>query len=429
MSKAKKTVELAKTALIALLTVSAFFLALRTGLFNDVFATLPIFGNVAGLVRETAGPTGQNGTTIKEAARPLTIVVTNEDGGRFGVRYDTDVRNAIYVRASSIFGEALGSASTPMEISEDEWREALSKHNVYFEYITPIRLSVLDGWLWLGARMSDKVDDFMIRRIFVAFGEERSRIYFQDQASGLFFGADTASAAGKAQELEMYGENGAQFAFELGGAGSEIAPYMLIMLGGTHPNVLSSDVGSSLEQIEITLAALGHVNETFAQYYSGDTLVGIGTQFRIRARPDGRILYRRTDRLRKDEEVLFLSEIEMIERARVIVADSIGRTSGNAEIMFELFEYGEDVYAVHFAYYIAGGRIFLQEDRTAAMVTFSSGVVSEVELDFRNFTPDGEYTRLLPERQTLAAAGGEFMLSYSDTGSDVLQPFWVLYGF
>jgi hypothetical protein len=35
-----------------------------------------------------------------------------------------------------------------------------------------------------------------------------------------------------------------------------------------------------------------------------------------------------------------------------------------------------------------------------------------------------EATSLLPELQTLAAAGGEFILCYSDAGADTLTPFW-----
>jgi hypothetical protein len=51
-------------------------------------------------------------------------------------------------------------------------------------------------------------------------------------------------------------------------------------------------------------------------------------------------------------------------------------------------------------------------------------MISDIELIFRNYTLTGEYTVMLPERLALAAAGGEFVLSYSDAGSETLQPFW-----
>jgi len=401
-------------------------LAWRTGLFNNAFAAIPLFGSFAELMRGASGTPEPSDTSLKEAARPLSIVITSGQGGRFGVKYDTDARNSVYEMTSSIIGEALGSASAPSEISEDEWRYALSGSSVYFEYITPVRLSVLDGWL--GSPMPDTAQDITLRHVFVAFGEERSRLYYQDHNTGIFFGADTASAAGKAQELEIYAANGAVFAYETGISGYENAPYMLIMQDGDHPDVRAVIVGNAAELLEKALIAFGHENETYTTYYdSAGVFRCVGTQFNIRVFSDGRIIYRRTDVSPAEGEAQLLMECEMIERARVIAADSIGASSGSAEIMFEAFQRDEHTYSVFFGYYIAGGRVYLPEDRHGAWVTFSSGIVSDIEVTFRNYSLTGENTRLLPERQALAAAGGEFVLCYSDTGAEIMQPFWVKY--
>ena len=323
-------------------------------------------------------------------------------------------------------GEALGSASEPSEINSEEWRSALSGAGVYFEYTAPVRLSVLDGWL--GARMPEMAEDVEIRRVCVVFGEDRSRIYYEDCASGLFYGADTASSAGKAQELEIYSPNGALFAFESGIIHAENAPYTLIMQGREHPDINTSAAGSAVELLDITLTALGHSNELNTTFTESDgTLQRIGTQFRIRAELSGRVLYRRTDIQSPDGERPELSESEMIEMARAVAADTIGKTCGGAEVFFESFEpVTGDTGSVVFGYYIAGGRVNLIEERHAARVTFRSGVITDVELDFRNFTLAGELTRLLPERQAFAAAEGEFMLCYPDSGAEVNQPAWVI---
>ena len=425
MSKSRRAIELTKTVIILLLTVSAVLLAWRTGLFSDIFQAFPVIGDVAQLVRGTPGTPAYNaGAAVKEeAARPISIVITNEQGGRFGVRNDKAVRNAVYERASSIIGEALGSASTPVQISVEQWREALSGPGVFFEYITPVRLSVLDGWL--GSRMPYSAEDAEIRRIFVSFGEERNRIYFQEHYSGLFFGADTASAAGKAQELAMYLPNGAMFAFETQLRGSENAPYMLIMPGVYYPDVRSASAGSREEMLESALVVFGHRNEVVPTYPSGDELVSAGTQFNIRVHPDGTVVYRRTDGFVAEAEMPELSLGEMIEKARAIVSASVGAKAGDAEVAFEAIEYSSGVYSVYFGYYIAGGRVYLYGDRHAAVISFSSGTISEAELNFRNFTFTNTYTRLLPEKQALAAAGGEFILNHSDIGQEILAPSWV----
>jgi len=429
LSRSKRVIEWGKTALIVLLSASALLLAWQTRLFNDYFASLPIFGSVAELVWGATGTAEPGRAAIKEAARPLNIVITNEEGGRHGVRYDTDARDAVYERTSSILGEALGSASAPTEISEDEWRSALSGAGVFFEYIIPVRLSVLDGWL--GARMTEISEDVRLRRIFVAFGEDRSRLYFQEHESGLYFGADTASAAGKAQGLEIYGGNGALFAFETGIGGAENAPYMLMMPGSDHPDVRSAAAGSAEELLEIALLAFGQSGESFSTYYldDSDTLVCVGTQFNIRVFTDGRVRYRRPDVLPTDEESRSLSKSEIIEMARAITADSIGGACGGAHIAFESYESDGDTSYIVFGYYIAGGRVYLSEDRHAASITITAGIVTEAEMNFRHFSLTGEHTGLLPERQALAAAGGEFMLCYSDSGTEILHPFWVKYGF
>jgi len=421
MSK-KRAFEWAKTALLVILLASAMFLGWRTELLNDFFGDLPLFGSVAGLVQDS--PVAETvGVIAKEAARPLTIVIIGEDGGRFAVRYDTDARNSAYERTRSILAEALGSASAPVEISENQWRAALSGPGVYYEYATPVRLSVLGGWL--GTRMPDITEDSLLRRVYVEFGRERNRIYIQDYDSGLFYGADAATSAERAQELGTYVPNDAQFAFETAIQAADSAPYMVIMPGNIHPDVSADFSGSAEELLNIVLDALGHGDEmNTIGYDAGGALVSIGTQFRVIINPDGRVLYRRTDGLPPIGLGPAPDEGGLIELARIIVAETIG-LGGDAEVFFESFEYDQDDNGVvTFGYYIAGGRVHLREDRHAARITFSEAMAIDVELNFRTFTQTADHTTMLPELQALAAARGEFKLSYSDTGPDRLQPFW-----
>jgi hypothetical protein len=140
----------------------------------------------------------------------------------------------------------------------------------------------------------------------------------------------------------------------------------------------------------------------------------------------GRAYYSRTDGLPEASARNLISESEMIERARAIVVETIGEMCGDAEVFFESLDYdAENNILISFGYYIAGGIIHLHEDTYAARVRFMSGVIIGVELNFRSFTYTDEFTRLLFERQALAAANGEFVLSYFDSGTDILLPEWV----
>ena len=423
MSISRKTIELIKTILILLLALNGLFLAWRTGLFSDAIAAFPLIGNVAQFMRPTTSPEEPRATITQEAARPISIVITNEQGERFGVRSDTARKNSIYDSVVSIMGEAIGSASNFDEISAQQWREALSGPSVLFEYITPMNLQILIEWF--GSGTSEIDEDAYVRHIFISFGEDRSRLYFRQYPSGRYFGADTASTAGKAQELSNYLPNGALFAFEIGDMGHDNAPYQLILPGTYHPDIRSDIASSQQEMLETALNVFGHYAEGLpTTYTSGDAIVGVGTQFNIRVSQDGQVLYRRTGAPEADVIEPDFTLSELIELARVIVENSVGEKSGEAEVKFEAIRYVDGIYTVYFGYYIAGGRVYLHEDRHAAVIAVASGIVIDAELNFRSFFLSGDYTRLLPERQALAAAGGEFILSYSDTGQELIHPAW-----
>ena len=428
MTKARRAVEWIKSILIVLLLTSALLLGWRTQLFDDVVKAIPLIGSFAELVRSSSGAGATGGVSLKEAARPMCIVITNETGARFGVKYDTDLRNTIYDRTSSIMGEALGSASLPQEVDEEEWRAALAGPNIYFEYNSPVRLSILDGWL--GTHIPEESGDIALRRLFIAFSGNKSSIYLQEYESGLFYHADTASSAGKAQELDDYVPNGALFAYELEITGSDNAPYMLIMPGQQHPDVRTASAGSQVELLEALVTALGHSNEPYTVQPERDrALRRVGTQYSVVIDVNGRAVYRRTDAIAPGDGDITVNEREMIERARAIAAETIGKTCGAADVFFESMEMNSgNSYTALFGYYIAGGFVHLYDDRYAARITFTSGAITDVELDFRSFAFTGEYEKLYLERQALAASGGEFVLCYPDTGAELIKPVWVSVG-
>jgi hypothetical protein len=87
-------------------------------------------------------------------------------------------------------------------------------------------------------------------------------------------------------------------------------------------------------------------------------------------------------------------------------------------------ETGDGAYDVTFSYRVLGGRVFLPDGESAARVTVSGGVITEMSLVFRRYEAVDEVVMMLPERQTLAAAGGEFGLGYYDAGDGLLEPYW-----
>ena len=419
--------EWLKNGMIALLAVSAILLGRETGLFNDFISSIPLFDGVLGIFRSAAenedGSNPASGVILREAARPSCIVITQDGGLHYGVRYDTDEKDRIYERTSSIFGETLGSALAPEEITTARWQEALGSPGVYFEYDMPVSLPVLAGWL--GARSSADMPVGHLRRVCVTFGDEMNRIFFEDSETGLFYMADTASFGGRSQVFGMYTGNGAQFAFEAGLPAKECEPYMLLMPGSLHPILTAANPVTPQEELDGVLAVLGINSRLRPPYVDGDgTTVYIGAAFRVSVDARGRAVFSQPDGY--EAGGLTAGEGELIERARNVVFETIGKSCGDATVNFEaITAQGDSIYSVTFGYYAAGGRIHLYEDGYAAKITFAGGKITEMRLNFRSYGNSGELYELLPERQALAASGTEFVLSYADSGGERLTPDWV----
>ncbi|MCL1835868.1 MAG: hypothetical protein FWG48_06860 [Oscillospiraceae bacterium] len=422
--KTKKAVEGVKTALIAVLIAGAVFLGGKTGLFNDMLSALPFFSGEAPAV-VSASRAEEGGLPAKEAARPLCIVITDAAGERYGVKYDTVSRNAIYDRTSSIFGEALGSASGFSQVSEEAWREALSGAGIYYEYIVPVEFPVLNAWL--GVRANDSGEGTRVRQLLVAFGGGKNALYYRDSDSGAFYSADTASSAVITEELELHSANDVMFAYETGARAAGLSPYMLLTSELAHSELSAVQGASAEELLEIALGAIGHADEAYTAPFlnSEGTLTCVGEQFDISVTRDGAVSYRRSVIPRAEEGRRAPTSGELIEKARVIVSDIFGVLPNEAELFFESCDFSSSqICSVTFGYYIAGGRIHLREEGYAAKLTFREGALLNADVRVRSYSATEEQAQLLPEMLALAAAGGEFILCYSDSGQERLQPFW-----
>ena len=79
-----------KSVLLVLLIVGVLFLGAQTRLFGDFFSTIPIFGDLSDWVlgRKTTDTARVDSEIAGEAARPLCIVLTNNEQRRYAEKYD-----------------------------------------------------------------------------------------------------------------------------------------------------------------------------------------------------------------------------------------------------------------------------------------------------------------------------------------------------
>ena len=173
---------------------------------SDIFSALGSLASDAENDEEAAAQ-------FTEAAKPISIVVTNADGEHYGVKYDMDEISALYSKTVLIFSEALVSAPEAERVTETVWRDALLSCSVYFEYHAPVKLSVLDGWF--GSEISGDWAEISVRRLCVVAGNENNSLYFMDEQSGDFYAAETEASGGVAEVSDSVGINSTLFAFEL----------------------------------------------------------------------------------------------------------------------------------------------------------------------------------------------------------------------
>ena len=437
----KRRLEQGKNILIILLIISMILMGWQSRIFYGFFHSVTIFSDISGWFKASLddGSDNASGAVATEAARPLFITVTNDSGRHYGVKYDATARDALYDNTGSLFGDALGSADVPVLTGENMWESALGSAGVYYSYATPVMLALLAEWL--GTEITGEWGKTEVRRLCISAAGEKCFLYFQDDETGLFYQEETAVTKSSVEaRVEQYETNSALFAFELGTNILQTDADQLLMIEtSAHPVIKASNPVSAADDVETILSDLGAATYANSGYPESDgTKVVVGNDFVIRIRPGGLVIYRSTETDRAEE--VPLSDSEIIELARSMVADTIGRHCGDATISFTSLAAGESgEYVVTFDYYVAGGRIYCDDGVHAAEITVMNGEIAEADLMFREYEVTDQMVTLLPEIQAAAAAvvllpeiqavtaaGGELMLSYSDVGSDLIIPEWIV---
>lgn len=426
MKKHNDIIEKIKIAVIVLLVASAIFLGWESRLFGNASNQL---GNVSELFGALAPTTDSEvadaeDQKISSASLPVSIAVTDETGGHYGVKYDLNEIKTLYDnKLVLLFGEALGSAQEPYAISEFEWQNALLSNGVYFEYLSPVKLAVLDGWY--GTEITGDWANEFVRRLCVTFNNGVSRLCFLDESTGEFYAADISAKDSVTGLAEAYGINSALFAFELGIASNTAARYTLLLpQSQAHPIMEVSNPLINDKAVSDALEGMGISEHELSTYPQSDgTQVFVGKDFTLSVSLDGTILFNNTDSEHIGQNDM--DESAAIELARHAIANSIARFCGDAVVYFDSIRELEDGrYQVFFNYIAAGAVINMDSLDKAAVVTIQNGAIEEMTLRFRQYLASSETVMLPPEIQTAAAAKGAFVLSYSDTGSGNLMPFW-----
>ena len=415
----RKAAEGVKTAVIVLLLISLVFLAWKSGLFSGGIWRRGASSGAAQYGE--SGDVSDGGEISAEAARPMAIVVTSPDGEHFGEKYDRAELDRLYERTGRLFAEAMGSAGEPDVIASDGWRAALSSPGVCFVYMSPVKLSVLDGWL--GTEIIGLWREMSSQRVCLYVEDGAVRFAFTDAETGLSYSSLTGVPA-EAVTAQTDGAvpNGAAYLFETDAKDPKEPDLLIFKDGISHPVLTTADPLSSAEITAAVLRRFG-VDMEFGSHYtdSDGSQVFVESGFTVRVSGDGTLEYR----LVEEPDGAPVSAALAVERVREIAQKTAGAYCGDARIEFcSVTAAADGSYDVEFCYTAAGGRIFTGSRGTAVTARVSAGEIEELRMYFRAYSEGGESVTLLPELQAAAAAGGGFVLGYADTGAAELAPEW-----
>ena len=433
----RRGVETLKSLLILLLSLSALYLTLLALDYSRVEwapiqAVLSLFRpEQEQAPADTFVPSGQ------VSFSPVPVRVAVSDGtDRFASQYDRQQTDRLFDELSILLSEALSGAQSPVQVGESAWRQALQAPGVWFDFLGTLPLEALRAWM--GAEGGSPIPaGHAARRLAVALdGEEQVRLFYHNEADGLYYACATDVAwQGHMDGLVAgYGGNGCSFVFEQGGdSGYErLDPYVLLSPDALQPPLYRvSDPLSGLDGG--TVSAIQQAVGFQAQGYpvAGGVRIREGRET-LELGSDGMAVYHAGDEEPARYPVGDGSDpLTLAETTWRLAAGTVGRWCGEARLYLQgLEELADGSVRVSYGYSLNGADVSLPGGVPAASFTVRNGQITDYTLCFRRYEPTGQTGLVMRERQAAAALealdarGSELILAYAAAGGELVRAGW-----
>lgn len=408
----KRFKEPLKSLLIVLLTASAIFLMGKSGAFSML---LREYGQLT-----PVSPAADSVLSYSPAALPTEAAITGPNGLCYGLKYDSGALQSLYEELSAYLGEAIGSAETPVRMSEKSWLALLEGTSLYLDYDCALPVSALAAWLGVESAWEGS-----LRTLILSEGEDGSVLLSFQNASGVCRKSETAASwEGLWERLGAYLPNGAGFARGWASL-SDCDPSMLVLEHLPEKHAITAS--GAQEAAAGLLAERSGVNLSSQNRYTepDGTVVYPGESGVIRLYGSGGLRY-------SASEGASLAEADsvpaMVERSRALLEALHGAAAGDELLRFRADTLRDGSGSVDFDWYCEGIPIRCA-DGAAAQVGWTDGRLTELYFLPRTYHVTDETVELLPEKQAAAAAGSrrrgsEAGLAFYDGGEERLLPFW-----
>lgn len=421
-----RLVEWGKNLLILLLAISLLYLLGRTQISDNVLNGVRdlLEGSSKGSVDSVV----DQSSSVK--IQPMRLAVY-QNGQRYGVQYNQDAVDADFSALSILFAEAMSSAGTPEQVSEQVWRSALCRTGIYVDFYYSVPLTILSGWL--GDDQGNSALTGSARRVCLAEGEDGGvALFYINEESGSYYSSETNLSSDVHLDTAVadWFPNGAQFAFEVPGMES-IEPYTLLTVT-PQPAVYATGnplLEDSSRVGELFSALTFHSQSTILNPTTGGQLVEGNDSLRLSE--DGLVTFHTIG----SSEFRFSLPENSVEAAldyvQSLAEATVGAWCGQARLCLAEVKESPEQIEITFQYSLNGAPVMLPEGRAAARFIVSSGAITDFSLYLRSYADEGETSLVLPALQAAAAMealdvyGKELTLAYQDSGGEEVGAGWI----
>ena len=416
MSREKRWIERIKSLLILLLTVSAVFLAWKTGLFQRL---MPEHEYEA-----PAEPT-PGVSSYQVAAEPICAAVTGVPGLVYGVCYDDKAIREVMQEFRAVLGETLGSASLPVPVEESAWRDALLGPGVFLDYGMPVPLNVLACWMGTTADFSP---DQQACRLLLALPEEdKVDLYYLDEQGRAFCCETLALGSTLYAGMNGFLPNGADFAMQIDTL-QDCDPYALILRDLPRLYAVTASDEYSGTAVQTAADLFGIRLNAGSSFQEQEDTVYLAEEGRLRLEADGAIRYLSAE---GNDLGGAESEEDRVELSRSLLARFSDVCGGAGDLQYAASQTEENSVTYRFDYRVSGIQVKLTSG-SAGWAVFRDGRLVELGFRPRTYQITEERVHRIPPLQAAAASasirnGSAPELIISDPGGDVLlEPVWIL---
>ena len=409
---------------IAVLTVSAVLLFVQSQVYN--------LGASSSFSRLFSGPDVQTSAVItpqqdeSTLLAPVRIAVASTYGRYGDVAMTTGDEDFLFLR--QLLEQALGSAQTMTISSSHAFLSALSGTSVYYDFLSPLPLSVLAEL----AQTSLKENQISARHLVVAEENGIVLLHLWDGGTHYYRSNTALSPNDLLEAVRRYELGNAFFAFENTDVSTAAVSSLSLFL--EESPVLPELSGSSQITDRTLLLASLHFNPNTQNRYreaDGTEVISENNNRTLRIGTDGTVLYHSDgdSTLSVEAAEAVPSLIEAATEVHALLNGLFPASAGENRFYLEQIRQTNETTLLSFGYQVGGVPVRFANGQSAALVELSGTAVSSITLNFRQYAVSENTSLLLPLRQALAVAadlpGAALSIGYVDRGGEAIRASWL----